>query len=165
MPVLARQILADLLAELRHLDERVEHYDRQLEELASQSEPARRLMVIDGIGPITATALVASVGNAQVFKNGRQFAAWLGLTQRQHASGGRSRLGRITKRGDRYLRTLLVHGARVLLRFVARRPLPQAIPINTDFSAQSKTWLLTITRNTALDVKNRADRQRTAGDP
>jgi len=114
-------VLADLLAELRHLDERVEHYDRELQALASQSEPARRLMVIDGIGPITATTLVASVGNAQVFKNGGQFAAWLGLTQRQHSSGGRSRLGRITKRGDRYLRTLLVHDARALLRFVDRK--------------------------------------------
>jgi transposase len=86
LPVLARQILADLLEELRHLDEKVERYDRQIEELAGQSEPARRLMAIDGIGPITATALVASVGNAQVFKNGRQFAAWLGLTPRQYSA-------------------------------------------------------------------------------
>jgi transposase len=121
LPVLARQILADLLEELRHLDEKVERYDRQIEELAGQSEPARRLMAIDGIGPITATALVASVGNAQVFKNGRQFAAWLGLTPRQYSSGGTHRLGRITKRGDRYLRMLLVHGARSLLRFVDRK--------------------------------------------
>jgi transposase len=121
VPALARAILADLVEELRHLDERVEHYDRELQVLAGQSEPARRLMAIEGIGPITSTALVATVGNARVFKNGRQFAAWLGLTQRQHSSGGKNRLGRITKRGDRYLRTLLVHGARALLRFVDRK--------------------------------------------
>lgn len=126
LPALARAILADLLEELRHLDERVEYYDRELQALASQSEPARRLMVIDGIGPITATALVASVGDARVFKNGRQFAAWLGLTPRQYSSGGTSRLGRITKRGDRYLRMLLVHGARALLRFVDRKSDPKS---------------------------------------
>jgi transposase len=84
-------------------------------------------MALDGIGPITATALVASVGNAQVFKNGRQFAAWLGLTPRQYSSGGTTRLGRITKRGDRYLRMLLVHGARAVLRFVERKNDPKSL--------------------------------------
>jgi transposase len=121
LPLLARQILADLLEQLQRLDAQIKHYDHQLARLASQSEPARRLMAIEGIGPVTATALVASVGNAQVFKNGRQFAAWLGLTPRQYSSGGAMRLGRITKRGDRYLRMLLVHGARALLRFVNRK--------------------------------------------
>jgi Transposase IS116/IS110/IS902 family len=78
-------------------------------------------MQINGIGPITPTALVASVGGARVFINGRQLAAWLGLTPRQYSSGGITRLGRITKRGDRYLRMLLAHGARALLRFVNRK--------------------------------------------
>jgi transposase len=113
--------LADLLQHLHRFDEQIEHYERQLAALAAQSEPAQRLMQINGIGPITATALVASVGDARVFKNGRQFAAWLGLTPRQYSSGGTTRLGRITKRGDRYLRMLLVHGARALLRFVDRK--------------------------------------------
>lgn len=121
LPALARQTFANLLEQLHYLDEQIEHYDRQLQQLARQSEPAQRLMALEGIGPITATALVASVGNAQVFKNGRQFAAWLGLTPRQYSSGGMTRLGRITKRGDRYLRMLLVHGARALLRFVDRK--------------------------------------------
>jgi transposase len=121
LPTLARRILADLLQQLHHLDEQVEHYERELGALAQLSEPAQRLMQINGIGPITATALVASVGDARVFKNGRQFAAWLGLTPRQYSSGGITRLGRITKRGDRYLRMLLVHGARALLRFVNRK--------------------------------------------
>lgn len=121
LPVLARQILAELLEQLHHLDGQIEHYEHQFEALAAQSEPAQRLMQISGIGPITATALVASVGDARVFSNGRQFAAWLGLTPRQYSSGGVTRLGRITKRGDRYLRMLLVHGARALLRFVNRK--------------------------------------------
>ena len=71
------------------------------------------------MGPVTATALVATVGNAHAFKNGRQFAAWLGLVPRQHSSGGTRRLGRITKRGDVYLRTLLIHGARAVMRHLA----------------------------------------------
>ena len=70
-------------------------------------------MKIEGVGPITATALVASVGDATVFRNGRQFAAWLRLTPRQHSTGGKQRLGAMTKHGDVYLRTLLIHGARV----------------------------------------------------
>jgi transposase len=127
LPVLARQILANLLQELHHFDEQIDRYDRELVQLASHSEPAQRLMAIDGIGPITATALVASVGNAQTFKNGRQFAAWLGLTPRQHSSGGMNRLGRITKRGDRYLRMLLVHGARSRLRCVDRKTDPKSV--------------------------------------
>jgi transposase len=126
LPLLARQILANLLEEWHHFDERIERYDRELAQLASHSEPAQRLMALDGIGPITATAVVASVGNAQTFKNGRQFAAWLGLTPRQYSSGGTTRLGRITKRGDRYLRMLLVHGARARLRFVDRKTDPKS---------------------------------------
>lgn len=121
LPDLARQLLAYLLEQAHHFDAQVEHYDRQIETLAQHSEPTQRLMAIEGIGPITATALVASVGNAQVFQTGRQFAAWLGLTPRQYSSGGKSRPGQITKRGDRYLRTLLVHGARALLRVAPRK--------------------------------------------
>jgi transposase len=76
---------------------------------------------VPGVGPVTATALVATVGDARAFKNGRQLAAWLGLVPRQHSSGGTRRLGRITKRGDVYLRTLLIHGARAVMRQLARR--------------------------------------------
>ena len=71
--------------------------------------------------PVTATALVATMGDPHVFKNGRGFAAWLGITPRQHSSGGKERLGQITRQGDSYLRTLLVHGARAYLRFVERK--------------------------------------------
>lgn len=121
LPGLARETFADLLEQLRALDVRVVHYDRRIETLAREMESARRLMAIAGIGPITATALVATVGDAKVFSHGRQFAAWLGLTPRQHSSGGKSKLGRISKRGDVYLRTLLIHGARSVLRLTAKK--------------------------------------------
>jgi transposase len=120
LPVLARRMIEDLRAHLALLDERIAVYDREIEVLAKQSEPTRRLMGIRGIGPLTAQAIVATVGNARDFKNGRQFAAWLGLTPRQHSSGGKSRLGHITKRGDAYLRGLLVQGARAVLHTAAR---------------------------------------------
>ena len=121
LPVLAREVFADLADRLRALDERITHYDRRVETVARQTEPAQRLMQVPGVGPVTATAVVATVGDARTFKNGRQFAAWLGMGPRQHSSGGTRRLGRITKRGDVYLRTLLIHGARAVMRQVARR--------------------------------------------
>lgn len=121
LPHLARSLVSDLLEQLRALDDQIAHYDRQIAQVARESEPAQRLMAIEGIGPITATALVAGVGDARVFRNGRQFAAWLGLTPQQRSSGGKTSLGQITKRGDRYLRTLLVHGSRALLRYVGRK--------------------------------------------
>jgi transposase len=120
LPALARRALEDLRSQLALLDERIGAYDRELEAQAQASEPAQRLMKIRGIGPITAVAIVATVGNARDFKSGRQFAAWLGLTPRQHSSGGRSRLGRITRRGDAYLRCLLVQGARSVLHTAMR---------------------------------------------
>lgn len=92
LPVLARQAIADLRAHLTQLDARICAYDRQLEQQARQSEAAKRLMQIRGIGPLTAVAIVATVGNARDFSSGRQFAAWLGLVPRQHASGGKARL-------------------------------------------------------------------------
>jgi transposase len=120
LPVLARRAIEDLLVHLRTLDERIAAYDRELEQQARQSEPAQRLMKIRGIGTLSASAIVATVGNARDFKSGRQFAAWLGLTPRQHSSGGKSRLGHITKHGDAYLRGLLVQGARSVLHTAPR---------------------------------------------
>lgn len=121
LPGLAREVLCGLLEQLREVNRHIGAYDRKLRELAAASEPARRLMRMESIGPQTATALVASIGDPHVFKNGRGFAAWLGITPRQHSSGGTQRLGHITRQGDSYLRTLLVHGARAYLRFVDRK--------------------------------------------
>ncbi len=121
LPGLAREVLAGLLEQFHQLDARVSVYDRQIRTLAQASEPARRLMQVEAIGPQTATALVASIGDPHVFKSGRSYAASLGITPRQHSTGGKERLGRITRRGDRYLRTLLVQGALAYLRFVDKK--------------------------------------------
>jgi len=121
LPVLARETFGELHDRLRALDERILAYDRKITALAQQSEAARRLMAIEGIGPVTASAIVASVGPATTFTSGRQFAAWLGLTPRQHSSGGKTVLGGISKRGDVVLRTLLIHGARSVLRLTSAR--------------------------------------------
>jgi transposase len=116
LPELARGAIGDLLTQLRLLDERVDAYDAQIHAQARLSERARRLMQIRGIGATTALAIVATVGNAREFKNGRQFAAWIGLVPSQYSTGGKPRLGHISKRGDAYLRNLLVQGARSVLQ-------------------------------------------------
>lgn len=90
----------DLLQELRHLDDQVDRYDQHIKVMASVDERARRLMKMPGIGPTTASALLASIGYGHDFSNGRQLAAWLGLVPCQYSSGGKNRLGRITKAGD-----------------------------------------------------------------
>ena len=120
LPELARRAIGDLLDELRVLDERIGGYDREIEAQAKLCEPAQRLMKIRGIGPTTALAIVATVGNAREFKNGRQFAAWIGLVPGQYSTGGKTRLGHISKRGDAYLRNLLVQGARSVLHTAPR---------------------------------------------
>jgi transposase len=112
---MVRSLMRDLREELAELDRRIASYDRRIREIFRNSEPCQRLGKIEGIGPITATALIAAVGNRTCFKNGRQFAAWLGLVPKQRSSGGRARLFGISKRGDRYLRTLMIHGARAAL--------------------------------------------------
>jgi transposase len=108
-------LVMEAYAELIELDRRIASYDRRIRELYRASELCRKLGEIEGIGPVTATALVAAVGDRSCFKNSRQFAAWLGLVPKQRSSGGRNRLFGISKRGDRYLRTLMIHGARAAL--------------------------------------------------
>ena len=121
LPILARQILHEVNARIRVLDEDILSYDRRIEAMVRDSVLMRRIVAVCGVGPITASAIVASVGDAKLFRNGRQFAAWLGLVPRQYSTGGKAILGRITKRGDVYLRTLLIHGARSALIALARR--------------------------------------------
>ena len=121
LPHEARALLAELADEVRRLDERVRWFEAQLGALAQQLPACRRLMDIPGTCMFTATALAAAVGDAEEFRNGRQLAAWLGLVPRQHSTGGHPRLLGISKRGDRYLRFLLIHGARSALRAAPRR--------------------------------------------
>ncbi|WP_186411628.1 transposase, partial [Candidatus Propionivibrio aalborgensis] len=105
----------DLLAHADALDARIAEYDRLIAQTAREDARSKRLMQRPGIGPVTASALLASIGNGHDFKNGRQVAAWIGLVPGQYSRGGKSRLGRITKAGDAYLRSLLVMGARAIL--------------------------------------------------
>lgn len=116
LTALTREIIADQAQRLRELDQQIANYDRRIDQCFRASEICRRLSSVAGVGPIAATALVAAVGDAHYFKNGRHLAAWLGLVPRQHSSGDRHRLMGISKRGDTYLRTLLIHGARSVMQ-------------------------------------------------
>jgi transposase len=111
-----RHLLDGLWGDLRALDERVKELDSEISVIAANEPSAQALQELRGVGPVIATALVVAIGDARQFASGRQFAASLGLTPRQHSSGGKDRLLGISKRGDAYLRTLMVHGARSALR-------------------------------------------------
>jgi transposase len=121
LTTLGRDLFQQLYEEWLALKERLAYYNGQLEAICQAHPVCQRLLTIPGIGPLTATALVAAVNDATHFKNGRQFAAWLGLVPRQHSTAGKPRLLGISKRGDRYLRKLLVHGARATLRWVKHK--------------------------------------------
>ena len=122
LPPTVRQFVGDQVTALDHLEARMTTYAAQIAAQARGSEVAQRLQTLAGVGPTTAAAMVASVGQPEEFRNGRQFAAWLGLTPKQHSTGGKTRLGRITKRGDAYLRTLLILGAKSALQAALRKP-------------------------------------------
>lgn len=115
-----RGLLADMRQEWLDLDRRIEALDREFVELARDNAAARRLTSIPGIGALNATALVAAVGDGATFTKARDLGAWLGLVPRQHTTGGKPRLLGISKRGNKYLRTLLIHGARAALPSLAR---------------------------------------------
>lgn len=119
LPDVFRQLLQRLLDHLKVLDNQVHEMEAQIQIWHQQNAMSRKLAGIPGIGPITASALVASIGDASSFKSGRQLAAWLGLVPRQHSSGGKRVLQGISKRGDTYLRTLLIHGGRSAMRVAA----------------------------------------------
>lgn len=115
LPGYANRAIGDLLAHATRLSEQIEAFDQLIKQAARDDVQSRQLMALPGIGPTAASALRASLGAAHDFKNGRQVAAWLGLVPGQYSSGGKSRLGRITKAGNAYLRSLLVMGARSIL--------------------------------------------------
>ena len=117
VPAVARGALQGLVDRLHDTERRVEELDARLVEQAREDAVCQRLTTIPGIGPITATALTATVGDATVFESGRHLAAWLGLVPRQNSSGGKERLGGISKAGDGYLRRMLVDGARAVMRW------------------------------------------------
>ncbi len=116
IPDFLRQALYDLIAEIRSLEEKAESVRTSLTSLTHAMPEAQRLLTVPGVGVLTATAMVACVGDIRRFRSGRHFASWLGLTPREHSSGSSRRLGAITRRGNSYLRMLLIHGARSALR-------------------------------------------------
>ncbi|RIL01680.1 MAG: IS110 family transposase [Proteobacteria bacterium] len=122
LPQVMRVLLGDTVREIRELEARVRTAERSLEALADECPVATRLQTIPGVGLLTATALVAFVGDAHRFRSGRHFASYLGLTPRESSSGLRRSLGRISKRGDPYLRMLLIHGARSALCHAKKKP-------------------------------------------
>ncbi len=115
LPFLARQLIANLWDRIKMASEQILFFDRELAKQARHNPVAKRLLSIPGVGEQVASGVVASVPDPSLFKNSRQFAAWLGLVPRQYTTGGNIRLGRITKHGDRYLRMCLVHGARAVI--------------------------------------------------
>jgi transposase len=118
----SRALFARLFEHFRALDRQVQELEREINAWHREDTASQRLQAIPGIGPLTASALVASIGDAKVFRNGRQFAAWLGLVPRQNSTGGKTSLLGISKRGDTYLRTLLIHGARSVLLHLKSHP-------------------------------------------
>lgn len=121
-----RRLMALLQNELAEIESRIKDMDAEIENFSESHEVAKRLKQVPGVGPLTATAIIATVGRAQNFKNGREMSAYLGLIPKQHSSGGKQNLGGISKRGDKYLRKLLIHGARAVLYNIARREDKQA---------------------------------------
>ena len=122
LPGMMRQLVSALGEQLKAVDKQVEEMERQIKLWHRDNEQSCKLEAIAGIGPITASAYVATVGEAKNFKNARQVSAWLGMVPRHEGTGGKATLGRISKRGDVYLRTLLIHGARAVIRAFERKP-------------------------------------------
>jgi len=121
LPGTMRNLLQRLTENLKEMDRQVDELEKQIQLWHRENEASRRLAEIPGIGPITASAIAATVGNAREFKNGRQLAAWMGLVPRQNSSGGKQNLLGISKRGDTYLRTLLIHGARSVIQYAKNK--------------------------------------------
>lgn len=126
LPGTMRNLIERLTENLKEMDRQAKELEAQIQLWHRQNEASLGLAEIAGIGPITASAIVATVGKAHEFKNGRQLAAWMGLVPRQHSSGGKQNLLGISKRGDTYLRTLMIHGARAVIRFAENKAEPDS---------------------------------------
>lgn len=122
LPGSFRLLIGRLVDHLRELDRQVGELEAAIQSWHRQNTASQKLARVPGIGPLTASAMAASIGDARNFKNGRQLAAWLGIVPRQHSTGGKPTLLGISKRGDAYLRTLLIHGARAVIRRAEHKP-------------------------------------------
>lgn len=130
LTMLGRQLFSELSEELREQDEKIAIYDIKIEAIFKSNEQCQRVSKIDGIGQMTATAIVSAIGDPSTFKNGRHFSAYLGLVPRQSSSGGKEKLLGISKRGDTYLRTLLIHGARSVVMHAKNKEDKRSLWIN-----------------------------------
>jgi len=135
-----RLLLAQLKLELDHLQMRSDEADAVIKKTAGENAACRRLVAIPGIGPITATAIIAAIGNGAAFKKGREFSAWLGIVPGEYTTGGKQKLLGISKRGNSYLRRLFVHGARAVLQQSAKQ------------SSGLSSWLAQLTTRTHRNV-------------
>jgi transposase len=135
-----RVLLAQLKLELDHLETRIDQADAVIKKTADENEACQRLVAIPGIGPVTATAVIAAIGNGAAFQKGREFAAWLGVVPGEHTTGGKQKLLGISKRGNSYLRRLFVHGARAVLQQSAKQ------------SSGLSAWLAQLTARTHRNV-------------
>ena len=126
MPGTMRRLVERLTENLKEMDRQVKELEAQIRQWHQANEASRRLEAVPAVGPITASAIVATVGDAHEFKNGRQMAAWMGLVPRQKSSGGKPMLLGISKHGDSYLRTLMIHGARAVTRFAEKKADPDS---------------------------------------
>jgi len=135
-----RVLLAQLRLEFDHVQTRIDEADAVVKKTAGENEACRRLVAIPGIGPVTATAIIAAIGNGAAFRKGREFAAWLGVVPGEHTTGGKQKLLGISKRGNSYLRRLFVQGARAVLQQSAKQ------------SSGLSTWLAQLTSHTHRNV-------------
>ncbi len=126
LPGTMRNLIERLTENLKEMDRQAKELEAQIQLWHRENEASRKLAEIPGLGPITASAIVATVGDAREFRNSRQLAAWMGLVPRQHSSGGKQNLLGISKRGDTYLRTLMIHGARAVIRFAETKAEPES---------------------------------------
>jgi transposase len=131
LSVLGRKSFNNLYEQLVYVDKKINEHDLQIQRYCQNNEVCKRLLKLPGVGELIASAIVASIGNARLFKNGREMAAFIGLVPKQYSSGGKQRLLGISKRGDRYLRCLLIHGARSVLFRANNLPKKQAIWLNS----------------------------------
>jgi transposase len=127
---MGRDVFTHLYEELKNTTERIVFYESKIKTIAAENETCKRIQKIEGVGIITATAIAACIGDPNNFENGRQVSAWLGLVPRQNSSGGKSQLLGISKRGDSYLRCLLIHGARAVIRHAKNKTDPRTLWIN-----------------------------------
>lgn len=140
IPPMVRSLIESLVEQWKQIQERITQLERQIEQWHRNSEQSKRLAEIPGIGPITASAMMATIGDVKAFKSARHFAAWLGLVPRQQSTGGKPKLGPISKRGDGYLRRLLVHGAQAVMRW------------HRAHASDSRPWLDELLRRRPVNV-------------